>query len=214
MLAVPMPAQAPAAAPPLQMSTTTPIPQASVSEVPAAPPQAFYSGYWCYAQQQQEHQSTIPQYPHIPGAPHPDVTPAPNPVQPTVAPAPSAQLPPQPYSGCSPSAPQFPIPPKTPRRGQPPQRGMFEVAKAMAKNLAAQRQSPEGTSSYSEQSPSPPQRRTGYPSPSSFQVLDYNQTTVLAFAYELNPNMDEDVHNCHQLAMHISVHPSVIKVFI
>ena len=162
----------------------------------------------CHYDTQQGYQPTVPQYP---GSHPANVVPAVHPVQPVPAP----EVPSQPTGGLSPVPElQLPVPLKSSIR-EPLKRGMFEAAKAIAKTLAANPQSPEAASSHhSEPSPSPTQRRTAYPSPTSFQVLDYNQTTVLAFAYELDPCMDEDVHNCHQLAMHVNVHPSVIKVFI
>lgn len=155
---------------------------------------------------QQGYQPAVPQHPGS----HPNVVP----VQSVPAPAVSSQ----PTGGLSPVPElQLPAPLKASIGGEPLKRGMFEAAKAIAKTLAANQnplQSPEAASSdTSEQSQSPAHRRAAYPSLTSFQVLDYNQTTVLAFAYELDPYMDEDVHNCHQLAMHVNVHPSVIKVF-
>ena len=114
-------------------------------------------------------------------------------------------VPPRPCFPASATVAQVSV--KPPRRKGKPQRDVFEAAKMMAKSLVHQ-----GTHPSADQSPSPPINTVGVPAPVPFPVLNYSQTTVLAFAYELDSHMDEDVSNCYQLAMHVGVHPSVIQV--
>ena len=178
--------------------------QVPPSEVPAS---AAAFSYWNQATLQGQDHSQISSDYQQGGSPV-------QPVQPYAAPVPVPTLEAMAPVVLPQSAACFPGPDtlaqvsvKAPRRKGPPQRGMFEAAKMMAKSLAN-----HGTHPSADQSRSPPNKLVDLPAPVPFQVLDYSQTTVLAFAYELDSHMDEDVCNCYQLAVLIGVHPSVIQV--
>ena len=213
-LEAPMPAPAPVAAP---ESASVQIALHEVDAAPGAasvkvPPSEVHMSvapfsYWHQAAPQGQNPLQISvDYPQgvpqmQPVQPYSCTAPVPVPTLEAVAPI----VPPQPCFPASATVAQVSV--KPPRRKGKPQRDVFEAAKMMAKSLVH-----HGTHPSADQSPSPPRKAVDVPTPVPFPVLDYSQTTVLAFAYELDSHMDEDVSNCYQLAMHVGVHPSVIQV--
>ena len=194
--------------PVLEGPMPAPMPAPESASVQVAPSEVSMSvalfSYWHQAAPQGQNPLQISvDYPQDvpqmqPVQPYSCTAPVPVPTLESVAPI----VPPQP---CFPASAQVSI--KPPRRKRKPQRDVFEAAKMMAKSLVHQ-----GTHPSADQSPSPSKKAVDIPARVPFPVLDYSQTTVLAFAYELDSRMDEDVSNCYQLAMHVGVHPSVIQV--
>ena len=139
---------------------------------------------------------------------------------------------PGPAPSCRPNAPpagaptndvaqqeQVDIP--SPAQNQSSQRVLFDSALTLAKSfLGKEGSSPVGSCAMSAQSSPSNSRKSSSPSgkpttPSRRRgtfVLDYHQTTVLAFAYEIDDHMDQDVYNCEHLAHLLFVQPTVIRV--
>ena len=108
-------------------------------------------------------------------------------------------------------------------RVQSPKRDLFESALNLAKSFAGKNRTDScGSSSTSSTQSSPSRSSSSSPSAQSTTstkvantfLLDFHQTTVLAFAYEIDKEMDQDVFNCEHLAHLFFVPPSVIRVSI
>ena len=108
-------------------------------------------------------------------------------------------------------------------RVQSPKRDLFESALNLAKSFVGKNRTDScGSSSTSSTQSSPSRSNSSSSSAQSTNstkvgntfLLDFHQTTVLAFAYEIDKEMDQDVFNCEHLAHLLFVPPSVIRVCI
>ena len=94
---------------------------------------------------------------------------------------------------------------------QPTKRDLFDSALYAAKTLVG-RNVPSSTTSPAKSDSSSSSSQSQPSKPRGTFLLEFHQTTVLAFAYEIDNEMDKDVFNCEHLAHLLFVPPSVIKV--
>ncbi len=113
------------------------------------------------------------------------------------------------FSPFSPAALQVNVTLSTPAPGETPQHAMFTTAVAMGRALRER----------GEPSVRPPTPLHGVPhsgvnrgSGGTSTVLDYDQTTVLAFAYELDPDVDSDPAEIQRLAEYIKCDIVTVQV--
>ena len=106
---------------------------------------------------------------------------------------------------------------------QSSKRDLFESALTLAKSFVGENRtgsSGSSSSSFSQSSPaksdssSPSVQSTTSTKIGNIFLLDFQQTTMLAFAYEIDNQMDKDVFNCEHLAHLLFVPPSAIRVCI
>ena len=114
------------------------------------------------------------------------------------------------YSPFSPAALQVNVTLSTPALGETPQHAMFTTAVAMARALR-ERGEPV-LRAPTPQRAIPPSGAIPQGRASIHTVLDYQQTTVLAFAYELDPEVDSDADEIQRLAEYIKCDVATVQV--
>ena len=110
----------------------------------------------------------------------------------------------------SPAALQVNVTLSTPAPGETPQHAMFTTAVAMARALR-ERGEPM-LRAPTPQRVIPPSGATPQGRAGIHTVLDYQQTTVLAFAYELDPEVDSDAEEIQRLAEYIKCDVATVQV--